>query len=207
MSNGTKAKYLTLFIIFNFVTYFGIQLLFTVNEYNFLTSLDHVIPFVPEFVWIYHTLIPVILITMFSFVSRKEVFFSAFTAYMIASVTLSIFYVLFPSFYPRESFVDPSSISGWLVELTRMIDGANNTFPSGHVTFSWLLAFFVGLTQYVKNRPWIKTVYFVWAVLITLSTLTLKQHFIVDVLSGILLASMCYFLSKNIIFKQLQTAN
>ena len=100
MSNGTKAKYLTLFIIFNFVTYFGIQLLFTVNEYNFLTSLDHVIPFVPEFVWVYHTLIPVILVTMFSFVSRKEVFFSTFTAYMIASVTLSIFYVLFPSFYP-----------------------------------------------------------------------------------------------------------
>ena len=207
MSNGTKAKYLTLFIIFNFVTYFGIQLLFTVSEYNFLITLDHAIPFVPQFVWVYHTLIPVILITMFSFVSRKEVFFSAFTAYMIASVTLSIFYVLFPSFYPRESFVDPSSISGWLVELTRMIDGANNTFPSGHVTFSWLLAFFVGLTQYAKSRLWIRTVYYIWAILITLSTLALKQHFIVDVLSGILLAGMCYFLSKNIIFKQLQTAN
>ena len=116
MSNGTKAKYLTLFIIFNFVTYFGIQLLFTVSEYNFLITLDNSIPFIPEFIWVYHTLIPVILITMFSFVSKKEVFLSAFTAFMIASVTLSIFYVLFPSFYPRESFVDPSSISGWLVE-------------------------------------------------------------------------------------------
>ena len=207
MSNGTKVKYLTLFIIFNFISYFSIQLLFTASEYNFLISLDHSIPFVPEFVWIYHTLIPIILITMFSFVSRKEVFLSAFTAYMIASVTLSVFYILFPSFYPRESFVDPSSVSGWLVELTRMIDGANNTFPSGHVTFSWLLAFFVGLTQYAKKYSWIKIIYYIWAILVTLSTLALKQHFIVDVLSGILLASMCYFLSKNIIFKRFQTAN
>ena len=94
MSNGTKAKYLTLFIIFNFVTYFGIQLLFTVSEYNFLITLDHSIPFIPEFVWIYHTLIPVILITMFSFVSRKEVFLSAFTATFYYTHTLTLLTII-----------------------------------------------------------------------------------------------------------------
>ena len=207
MSNGTKVKYIGLFIIFNFISYFSIQFFLTANKYDFLTSFDHLIPFIPEFIWIYHTLIPIILITMFSFMIKKEVFLSAFTAYMIASIILSTFYILFPSFYPRESFVDPASISGWLVELTRVIDGANNTFPSGHVTFAWLLAFFINLTQYAKKHTWIKLVYYFWAVLITFSTLALKQHFIVDTLSGIILASMCYFLSKNIIFKRLQTAN
>ena len=207
MSNGTKAKYLTFFIFFNFISYFSIQILFTANKYNFLTSFDHAIPLIPEFVWIYHTLIPVILVTMFSLISRKKVFLSAFAAFMIATIMLSAFYVLFPSFYPRESFVDPSSISGWLLELTRTVDGANNTFPSGHVTFSWLLAFVVSLTQYAKSRPWIKIVYYIWATLITISTLALKQHFIVDVLSGVLLATACYFLSKKIIFKRPLIAN
>jgi len=207
VSNGTKVKYIGLFIIFNFISYFSIQFFLTANKYDFLTSFDHLIPFIPEFIWIYHTLIPIILITMFSFMIKKEVFLSAFTAYMIASIILSTFYILFPSFYPRESFVDPASISGWLVELTRVIDGANNTFPSGHVTFAWLLAFFINLTQHAKKHTWIKLVYYFWAVLITFSTLALKQHFIVDTLSGIILASMCYFLSKNIIFKRLQTAN
>ena len=159
MSNGTKVKYIGLFIIFNFVSYFSIQFFLTASEYDFLTSFDHLIPFIPEFIWVYHTLIPIILITMFSFMIKKEVFLSAFTAYMIASIILSTFYILFPSFYPRESFVDPVSISGWLVELTRVIDGANNTFPSGHVTFAWLLAFFINLTQYAKKHTWIKLVF------------------------------------------------
>ena len=207
MSNRTKTKYLILFIVFNIISYFGIQLLLTANKYNFLISFDHVIPFVPEFVWIYHTLLPVIVITMFSFVTKKKVFLSAFTAYMIASVMLSAFYISFPSFYPRENFTDPSSISGFLVELTRTIDGANNTFPSGHVTFAWILAFFINLTQRAKKHTLIRVAYYTWAILISFSTLTLKQHFIVDVLSGVLLASICYFLSKNIIFKRLQTAN
>lgn len=207
MSNRAKTKYLILFIVFNITSYFGIQLLLTVNKYNFLISFDHIIPFIPEFVWIYHTLLPVILITMFSFVTKKKVFLSAFTAYMIASVILSTFYILFPSFYPRENFTDPSSISGFLVELTRTIDGANNTFPSGHVTFAWILAFFINLTQRAKKHTWIRMAYYTWAILISFSTLTLKQHFIVDVLSGVLLAGICYFLSKNIIFKRLQTAN
>ena len=118
MSNVSKTKYLTLFIVFNIISYFGIQLLLTVNKYNFLISFDYAIPFIPEFVWIYHTLLPVILITMFSFVVKKKIFLSAFTAYMIASVTLSAFYILFPSFYPRENFIDSSSISGFLVELS-----------------------------------------------------------------------------------------
>jgi membrane-associated phospholipid phosphatase len=194
-------------MVFNVTSYFGIQLLLTANKYNFLISFDHIIPFVPEFVWIYHTLLPVILITMFSFVTKKKVFLSAFTAYMIASVVLSAFYISFPSFYPRENFTDSSSISGFLVELTRAIDGANNTFPSGHVTFAWILAFFINLTQRAKKHTWIRMAYYTWAILISFSTLALKQHFIVDVLSGVLLASICYFLSKNIIFKRLQTAN
>ena len=111
---------------------------------------------------------------------------------------MCLFYVFFPSFYPRESFVDVSTISGWLIEITRSIDGPHNTFPSGHVTFAWLLVFFVSLSQYTRKYSWIKVLYFSWATLISISTLTLKQHFVVDVLSGLALASLSYYLGRKI---------
>ena len=141
MSLVTKTKYLILFIFLNLVTYFGIQFFITVNEYDLLTQFDLNIPFIPEFVWVYHTLVPVIAVTMLVLVKKKELFLSAMGAFGVATLALSVFYIAFPSFYPRESFQATAGLSGFLLEWTRLIDGAHNTFPSGHVTFAWLLTF------------------------------------------------------------------
>ena len=203
MSVRAKARYIFLTLLFYFIAYFSIQSFITVNEYNLLTDIDKLIPFVPQFVWVYHTIIPILLFTAIVLIQRKDVFLSMITALIIAGLTMSVFYVVFPSFYPREPIGD-YSLSAALVEMTRMVDGPNNTFPSGHVTFSWILVFFVGLSEQARKFRW---AYLLWAVLITTSTLVLKQHFIVDAISGILLASVCYYFAKNTVFERLQHAN
>ena len=119
----------------------------------------------------------------------------------IASVVMVLFYVFFPAPYPRDGYTE-ASISGFLVELTRKIDGSCNTFPSSHVTFSWLLAFFAGLTTAAQQNRWIYPLYIFWAVLISISTVVLKQHFVLDVVSGIFLAAACYALGKNIVYER-----
>jgi len=159
---------------------------------------------VPEFVWVYHTLLPVLLATMFVLMIKREIFISTFIALLIATAVLSLFYVSFPAFYPRPP-IGNDTISEWLLNLTRIADGAHNTFPSGHVTFSWLLTFFIGLTNYAKKHTWIKLAYIAWAALISMSTLLLKQHFIIDVVSGIILATVCYFLVKHFSFERVPT--
>ena len=58
--------------------------------------------------------------------------------------------------------------------------------------------FFVNLSQYTRKYSWIKILYFCWAVLVSISTLTLKQHFIVDVISGIALAALSYYLCRKL---------
>jgi membrane-associated phospholipid phosphatase len=174
-----------------------------VSEFDLLTNFDSSIPFIPEFIWIYHTLIPAIFITLYFFISRERIFFSTFSALMVATIILSLFYILFPSFYPRDAFCDTSSLSGLLVELTRIVDGAGNTFPSGHVTFSWLLFLYIRISDKASKLVWVKPLYFIWAILIAVSTLVLKQHYIIDVVSGIVLAYICYFLSKNIVLPRL----
>ena len=203
MSVRAKARYIFLTLLFYFIAYFSIQSFITVNEYNLLTDIDKLIPFVPQFVWVYHTIIPILLFTAIVLIQRKDVFLSMITALIIAGLTMSVFYVVFPSFYPREPIGD-YSLSAALVEMTRMVDGPNNTFPSGHVTFSWILVFFVGLSEQARKFRW---AYLLWAVLITTSTLVLKQHFIVDAICGILLASVCYYFAKNTVFERLQHAN
>ena len=208
MSIKTKAKVVFFFtLIPYFLIYFIIQSVVTTGDYNFLTYFDEIIPFNPHFVWIYHTIIPMIAITLIILIKSKDLFLSTIVAFLLATAVLFLFYIFFPSFYPRENFIDNSSISGFLVEITRKIDGAQNTFPSSHVTFSWLITFFVGLSTCVKKNKWIYRGYFVWALLISLSTLAIKQHFIVDVFSGIILAFLCYLVSKKIVFVRLSKAN
>ena len=193
MSTQVKASYLFLAFIPHFVFYLLIQYFITTSQYDFLTELDAIVPFVPSFIWIYHTLLPVIFLTGLLLFKKKNVFLGFVTANIFAGVVLCLFYILFPSFYPREMFVDTATVSGWLIEFTRTIDGAHNTFPSGHVTFAWLLVFFANLSQYVKNHRWIRISYFCWAALISISTLTLKQHYIVDVVSGLVLATAIFY--------------
>ena len=130
MSVRAKARYILVTLLFYLAAYFSIQSFITVNEYNLSTDIDRIIPFVPQFVWVYHTIVPILLFTAIVLIQRKDVFLSMIAAFVIASLIMSVFYVVFPSFYPREPIGD-YSLSAGLVELTRMVDGPSNTFPSG----------------------------------------------------------------------------
>jgi len=205
VSKKVKAKYLLLILLPYLIFYFFIQSAIT-SGYNFLTEFDELIPFVPEFIWIYHTILPIIVLTVVSLIEKKEVFFTAIAGFLFAALITSAFYVFLPASYPRDAYID-SSTSGYLVELTRIIDGPSNTFPSSHVTFAWLTVLFVGLSKYANTCKWVRPAYFFWALLISVSTLVLKQHFIIDVFSGIALALICYYLGKRLIFERMLTTN
>tara|TARA_R100000008_G_C3523539_1_gene135330 strand:+ start:41 stop:715 length:675 start_codon:yes stop_codon:yes gene_type:complete len=203
MSLKAKVKYVFALLSLWMVLYYAIQAFIVQNHYDFLTPLDKLIPFIPEFVWIYHTMVPVLLITTIGLLKNKRVFFTTILASFIAILVLNTFYVLFPAFYPRNPLVEYNSISVWMVEITRQIDGASNTFPSGHVTFSWLMFLAACECQLLKKKKYyfVKGIYLLWAVGICISTLFLKQHFIIDVISGIIMAYVCFWTSRRILFK------
>ena len=171
------------------------------SEYDFLLPFDLVIPLVPEFIWIYHSFFAVIIISFLGLMKSKKLFFACLGGFFVASGVLSLFYIILPSYYPRELWpVSMSSISDWLLIKTREIDAPNNTLPSGHNTFSWMLAFFMTKASCAKKFKWLTPAYFTWAALVTASTLLLKQHYIVDTISGIILAYICYHFSMRVIY-------
>jgi len=198
MSLERKAKYLLAFGIVNFVLYFVIQGVVTQHEYDFMTAFDLAVPFLPEYIWIYHSILPVIAVTMFLLVQTKRIFMTTFWSFVVAGLVLNTFYLVFPSFYPRTDF-EITTISEFLLDFTRRVDGANNTFPSTHVTFSWILFWGVFYSKKAQLFKGLKSLYLLWAIGVSLSTLVLKQHYAVDVLSGISLAATCFFLVKPII--------
>jgi membrane-associated phospholipid phosphatase len=192
----TKAKYVLIWLFATSAIYFLVQFVVS-HSYSFMTPVDNLIPFVPEFIWLYHTLIPVIIITTIFSMERRDVFFNTIVALTFAAVILSIFHIIFPSFYPRE-VIETSSISLWLVEITRSVDAPCNTFPSGHVTFSWIIYLSICKADCIKRTKWLRLTYLLWAVLIAASTLMLKQHYVFDVVSGLILAGLCVSLARRL---------
>ncbi len=66
-----------------------------------------------------------------------------------------------------------------------MLDPPFNTWPSLHVAFSGLVTLVVA--RWLERRRSVVLLWVCWAA-ISISTLTVKQHFIWDVITGTLLA-------------------
>ncbi len=187
-----KANYMLVFGVCNLFVYFLIQG-YVSNEYNFMTPLDKAIPFMPEFVWIYQSLLPVIALTMVLLVKSKRLFFNTFWACLLATLIIHMFWIAFPSFYPRPE-LDPRTLSEAFVQLSYDIDNSSNTFPSGHVGFSWIMYLGARQSMLARKLPALSRLYLLWAIGVSLSTLTIKMHYVVDVVGGLAIASFCFYL-------------
>jgi len=63
MTIRAKAKYVFLTILPYIILYFLLQSVLVINtSHNLTTDLDKLIPFVPEFIWIYHSMIPIFIL-------------------------------------------------------------------------------------------------------------------------------------------------
>jgi len=67
------------------------------------------------------------------------------------------------------------------------LDNPYNNFPSMHVALSFLCAFWINF----QDKKWGKWA-ILWAVLITISTLTTKQHTLADVTAGLTVSLLVY---------------
>jgi len=202
MSHTVKAKYLSFLTIFTLGTYFLIQNIVS-HQHELITELDSAIPFMPQFVWIYHSLIPVIGATLFLLVNQRRNFFNTFWACIGASVIIHMIYVIMPSFYPRPDIL-PEGLSAQLVALTYEIDNGSNTFPSGHVCYAWILYLGVRCSAQAAKVFGLRNLFLLWAVGVTLSTLTLKVHYVVDVFGGLVLAFLAFY-SVRYLFNKFDT--
>ena len=95
-------------------------------------------------------------------------------------------FFLMPMSYPRPA-MEAHGAAQALLAIEWAVDRPGCTFPSLHVAFAWLLAFSLGARSRTSRAVW-----FTSALLISVATLLVKQHYVVDVIGGVVLALGCW---------------
>ena len=216
-------KYVVSFLVFVFlaIPYFGISHYYgdlSVTVLPLRNAIDDQIPLVPFSIWYYlGGLYLTAIASVFLFQTRVSFYLSMLCAILCGSFCFVIFSV-FPTVYPQptlnylgvvvsnEGYQTWSIPGDWLssVMMTYLykVDKPVNTFPSLHVTYGMIL--YLGI---VRDRPNLNLALGLNAFLLYVTTLTTKQHFVLDGLVGGLLAYIVfkvlegpvsrYFINKN----------
>lgn len=117
-----------------------------------------------------------------------------FTADFLSRLVCFGCFLLFPTTNLRP-VVEPDGFWNQVMLLVYRIDAADNLFPSIHCLVSWFC--YIGIRGRKEIPMWYRGASCVMAVLVCVSTLTTKQHVIIDVAGGVLLAEACYWIAKN----------
>lgn len=143
--------------------------------------LDERIPFVPAFVFAY---VLVYLTPAFSalFLRDRAELYRTFLAFGLNALVCFPIFFLFPVTLPRDLAI-PDTIAGHVLSFVHVLDRPVNCFPSHHVSTAFTTFFAIRR----QSTPW-GTVFGLLAALIAVSTLLVKQHYIVDVPAGIAIA-------------------
>ena len=165
--------------------YFGVGHLHLSRSTEILrTRLDDAIPFWPWTAWCYLPFYAGVFILAIGGLKRRALFNRACLAVLIVMTLGALGHIFIGAQYPRPVLVPPyADISAAFLASVQHIDPPGNVFPSLHVAHTTMLALLL-----IKDRPRLGLVTLAMATALALSTLTTKQHFIADVLSGYLLA-------------------
>lgn len=164
-------------------------------HHNIETGLDRAIPFVPWTVVIYFGCY---LFWAANYVlsvrQGQKAAYRFLSADFLAKCICLLFFLLLPTTNVRPE-VTGSSIWDAGMRFLYAVDSADNLFPSIHCLTSWMC--YIGIRGR-KNVPlWYRVFSCLMAVAVFISTLTTKQHVLVDVAGGVLLAELCYMVAGH----------
>lgn len=162
------------------------------------TTIDFAIPFIPLFVLFYLMWYPVLLTSLFLSIKKKELFKKTTLSFVIVAGFSFCVYVLFQTEITR-AVITSADIFSRIVLFIYHQDMPINCFPSLHVSGSVL----ANLCTLNANKK-IGLIMIPITILIILSTLFIKQHFVFDVIGGIVLAIGTYLLVFKLDYKKLK---
>lgn len=152
--------------------------------FDLTTEWDRAIPLWPPAVWAYEScyLLPLLPVLLARDWHRINVWL---LACLLANLSAFVVYFALPVAFPRPALGDSLAerVIGW--EYAIDFDPGANNLPSMHVTLSWLAAFACARQG---RSAWLVGALGLLAVLISLSTLLVKQHLLWDVGAGLIWA-------------------
>lgn len=116
----------------------------------------------------------------------EDLFRSFASACLFVQVSAMLSFYFFPTYVKRPVL----TAGNWATQILQMVyrnDGDYNAFPSGHVYQTALICLFYNQLYPNHTGVWIGIV-----VIVALSTLFTRQHYLVDTLGGLVIAWIGY---------------
>ena len=182
--------------VFNSLIYTGLQILMKeARHFDLTLPLDRAIPFEPAWAFVYlgcffFWAVNYILITR----QGKEGWYKFAVGDYLSRIICGFFFILLPTTNVRPE-VAGDGLPEMLMQFVYWIDAPTNLFPSIHCLVSWLC--FVGIRGKCYIPKWYQAFSCIFAIAVFASTLFTKQHFIVDVIAGVIFAELCYYIGHH----------
>jgi membrane-associated phospholipid phosphatase len=148
-------------------------------------ALDRVIPLRPAWALVYGALYLFLILLPVLIVRQEQLIRRTLWTYLAVWIAAYVFFFLYPTEAPRPARVAGSGFAVWGLRFLYEADPPYNCFPSLHVAHS-----FVSAIACRRVHRGLGLAAAACAVLVGVSTLFTKQHYVLDVIAGILLAAI-----------------
>ena len=178
-------------LVFQIIMYFGCEY-FQSGFHDVKRVIDDKIPFVEWSVLVYALWFPLIALFPIALFYVNEDYYVFYITAMFMEVVLSVIcYMIYPTTFKRPKPSD--KLSGKLMAI--VFKGSYrgvNCAPSLHCSSCYLIIF----TALMAMHNVTGIISIIVAVAIVISTMTTKQHTVIDVLSAIPMFAVCAFIGK-----------
>lgn len=162
-----------------------------VHFFDVSFAFENSIPFIPEFIFGY-LLVYLSVLLIYLIVDDMEDWHRGITAFLAATTLAYVVFLAFPvkmETRPEIWQVAGRSFSAAVTRFYYYIDAPYNLFPSLHVTYP-TLAMLVAW----RNHKVMRWAFMAMAVVVAISVVMVKQHYIADVVAGFANAGACFAL-------------
>lgn len=166
--------------------YFWCQRNYVASPRELKLRVDEWIPYWPSWVWIYSCIYyPLILYLNFVLESSRQFTHVAMSYLLLLGLQMA-FFVLFPVATPEHwrAINRRRTLSERFLAFVQRFDARSNSFPSMHTSVAMLTA--------LHLVPHLGALAFAFPVLIALSCLFTKQHYVIDLPAGALLGWLTF---------------
>jgi membrane-associated phospholipid phosphatase len=163
------------------------------NPISLETKIDNFIPFDPRWVWIYSGLYyPIIIVLVFTVNSMGYFIYMSFSFICLLFMHILIAFLIPVKTPPNwRQYEKNESISTRFLSIVHHYDEGSNCFPSMHVAVAVLTSFHLAnnLNLLLGGYSYFSHLF---PILIAISSLFTKQHYIFDLPAGALLGFISY---------------
>ena len=171
--------------------------LFQHNYHVLNWQIDEKIPFMPEWIYMYlFFFLYVIVCCFYLFIKDRDNYCQLCRMAIIGAVITYIVFVCYPTeMVDERNLCNADVFTRWLCRITFVADyPAINCFPSLHCVDTFIVVFAICASK--NTKLWIKCLVVAVSVLIVLSILFTKQHYVVDIVGASFVFLIAVYVNK-----------